>query len=331
MDLHSYGLNLEILRQIPGRVMAVIPETKNCFLVTTVKDNFWLWLHQGREDNLTDQLSLMNHCWQQGFTGLAAVVPLRNGQIYGKADERCWFYLAKWTRFEKVSYRNLDHLITIIHLMAAFRRSVADWSFPGLVRSKEPPKLLAKMKETVRYLEAFEMLARHRINVTKFDRLYLEILVHLKTRAAESVTLLENSRYQELITTLKADNLVINDFSRGNLRVDQDGQVRLLRLKYFRWDLPIMDLAVLLVKSGRSQRWKHCWYETLLAEYQKTAALGAEELAIIKAYLCFPWNICHLISRYYLNRVTWPTYLFVDKLGRLIVDEENRIRLIAGI
>lgn len=331
-DFLSYGLDLEILRQIPGRVMAVTPEAKNCFMVRTVEDNFWLWLHQGREDNLTDQIALMEHCWQQGFKGFSELISLRNGRYYGKADERSWFYLTQWDCLKKVAYRNLGHLKESVSLIAAFRKSISGWSFPRLIRTKETPELLNKMKEAERYLAAFQMLAHYRLNPTQFDRLYLKILPQLQASVAESVTLLENSKYQELVVPLKPDDLVIADFSRGNIRISQDGQVRLLRIKNFRWDLPVMDLAVLLLKSGRSQHWKRSWFDAILAEYhRKVAAIGRNELAVIKAYLCFPWSIYHLINRFYLNRVAWPNYLFNDKLERLIAAEGNRIRLIAEI
>jgi CotS family spore coat protein len=331
VDLLGYGLNFDILRQIPGRLVAVTPENKNCFVITTVNDNLCLWLHQGREESLNVQLALLEHCFQQGFTGFAAAVPLRNGRNYGKVNERCWFYLMKWACFEKVSFRNLDQLRSIVNLITAFHNSVAGWTIPGEAYPREYPKLIDKMKGIKRYLAAFRMLAQYRINATKFDRLYLESLPHLEASVGEAMTLLEKSNYRELLATLKPDDLVINDFSRGNLRVARDGRVRILRVKNLRWDLPVMDLAALLLKSGRSQRWKRCWYDTLLAEYQKVANLGTADLAVVKAYLCFPWNMWHLINRYYLNRVAWPNYLFNDKLERLIADEENRVGLIAQI
>jgi CotS family spore coat protein len=330
-DLISYGLNLEILQQIPWRVAAVTPETKNCFVLTTANDKLSLWLHQGREESLANQLAVMEHCRQQGFAGFLATVPLKAGRIYGKMDERGWFYLAKWARFERVSYRNLNHLTSIVGLITAFHNSVSGLKTLGGARFIERPKLPEKMREIGQCFAAFKMLATYRINPVKFDRLFLGLLSRLEESVAESLALFKNSKYRELVNVLRPDDLVINDFSRGNLRVDPAGQVKLLRLKKFRLDLPVMDLAVLLLKSGRSQRWERSWYEALLTAYQNSVSLTTAEIAIIKAYLCFPWNIYHLASRYYLNRVAWPNYLFNEKLERLIADEENRLRLMAKI
>ena len=330
-SLLSYGLSLELLQQIPWRVAAVTPEMKNCFVVTTVKDNLSLWLHHGREESLVNQLAVMEQSRQRGFIGFLAVVPLKTGHSYGKVNERGWFYLAKWTRFEKVSFRNLNQLRSIVGLITAFHNSVAGLTTFGGAKFKEQPPILEKMKEMGQYFKAFKMLATHRINPVKFDRLFLGVVPHLEESVTESLLLFEKSKYREMVAALKPDAIMINDFSRGNLRVDATGQVQLLRLKNCRIDLPVMDLAVLLLKSGRAQRWKQSWYEALLTEYQNSAPLTTAEMAIIKAYLCFPWNIYHLVSRYYLNRVTWPNYLFNEKLERLIADEVNRLRLLAEI
>jgi CotS family spore coat protein len=330
-DLLSHGVGLEILRQLPGRLTAITLETKNCFVITTAKDNFCLWLYQGREESLTDQLAVMEQSRRQGFGGFLEIMPLKTGRLYGKVDERRWFYLAKWAHLERISYRDLKQLRSIIGLITAFRNSVAEWLVSGGLRFKEQPKIPDKIKEIGRYFAAFKILATRRLRPTEFDRLYLEILPQLETSVAESLEQFGNSNYRELVAGLKPHDLALNDFSRGNLRVDPAGQVKLLRLKNCHFDLPVMDLAVLLLKSGRSQRWERSWYEALLAEYQKAALLTVAELAIIKAYLCFPWNIYHLVARYYLNRVAWPNYLFNEKLARLIADEENRRRLIAEI
>jgi CotS family spore coat protein len=327
----DYGLGLDSLRQIPGRLTAVVPEMKNCFIVTTVKDNFSLWLHYGREESLRDQLAVREYCLRRGFEGFLATVPLKTGLIYSQVGERGWFYLARWACFERVSYRNSKHLQAIVRLIATFQKSVAGMMIPAKTQNKEGSILPEKIQESGHYLAGFKMLAAHRLRPTRFDRLFLGIAPRLETMAAKSLKLLESSRYRELFAALQPDNLVINDFSRGNLRVDSIGKVRLLRLKNYRFDLPVMDLAVLLLKSGRSQHWERSWYEALLAEYQNYAPLTMAEIAIIKAYLYFPWNIYHLASRYYLNRVTWPNYLFNEKLERLIADEENRVRLITEI
>jgi CotS family spore coat protein len=330
-DWMAYGLGLDSLRQIPGRLIAVVPEMKNCFIVTTVKDNFSLWLHHGREESLRDQLAIREYCLQRGFEGFLPTVPLKTGLIYSRVDERGWFYLAQWDCFERVSYRNAKHLQAIVRLISTFRKSVAGLTISDKAQNKEGAMLPDKIRERGHCLAGFKMLATHRLRPTRFDRLFLEMAPRLEAMVAESLTLFEDSRYRELFAALQPDNLVINDFSRGNLRVDTTGRVRLLRLKNYRYDLPVMDLAVLLVKSGRSQRWQRSWYEALLAEYRNYAPLTMAEIAIIKAYLCFPWNIYHLASRYYLNRVTWPNYLFNEKLERLIADEKNRMRLIAEI
>jgi CotS family spore coat protein len=327
-DLIGYGLEAELLKLIPGRVTAIIPSQKNSFLVTTSKTRMSLWLHHGRAESLADQLLIMEYCRNQGFSGFLEVLPLSNGAVYGKADERRWFYLTEWSRGVNISYRNLNHLKAAVGLLAAFRKSAAGLATGGLLRLKEKPRLTEKLKEIDVYFAAFQMLATYRVNPTQFDRLFLEMFPYLRDGVAETLMKFQNSKYQELVADLTTTALAINDFSRSNLRVTPEEKVNVVRLKNFRFDLPVVDLAVLLLKSGRSQRWERQWFEALVAEYQKYFSISTVEMAIIEAYLSFPWNIYRLASRYYLNRAVWPTYLFVAKLKRLIADEEKRRRFL---
>jgi CotS family spore coat protein len=327
-DLISYGLEAGLLKLIPGRVTAIIPSQKSSFLVTTSKKRMSLWLHHGRAESLADQLLIMEHCRSQGFSGFLEALPLKNGAVYGKVNEQSWFYLTEWSRGVNISYRNLNHLKATVGLLAAFRKSTVGLTTSGLLRLKEKPRLPEKLKEIDAYFAAFQMLATYRVNSTQFDRLFLEMLPYLRDGVGETLLKFQNSKYEELTADLTTMALVINDFSRSNLRVTPEEQINVLRLKNFRSDLPVIDLAVLLSKSGRSQQWEWQWFEALIAEYQKYFSISTVEMAIIEAYLSFPWNIYRLASRYYLNRAVWPIYLFVAKLKRLIADEEKRRRFL---
>jgi len=328
-DFTGFGLNFEILKILPFRAVEIKRYHKNCFLIKGLNQVALLWVHQGREESLTDQIDIINHCQKNGFAGFLEFILLKDGSLYGKIDDRSYFYLTELPELQKFYYHNILHLKSAVKLIAEFQDAASNWIMPTyLQRLKEKLNLLGKMNEMTAYLDAFRMLAMHRVNPTRFDKIFLEKLPLIEESAATAVGLTAESKYHELLAESRINGIIINDWSRSNLGVGPQHKIRLLHLNNFCCELPIIDLAVLLLKSGRSNGWSMQWFESLCEEYQRNIPVSQVEFAIIKAYLTFPWNLYRLANRYYLNRVEWPLYYFIEKLERLIKDEENRIKLI---
>ena len=328
-DLTGFGLDLEILKAIPFRMVEISRYHKKCFLLKGLSQTALFWVHEGREESLIDQIDIINHCRQQGFSGFLEFVALKDGSLYGKINDRSYFYLTEFPELQKFYYHNLRHLKSAVKLIADFREAVRNWAVPVYLQGlKEKLNLLTKINEMATYLKAFKMLAVHRINPTRFDKLFLEYLPAIEESAGTAVSLLGASKYLELLTESRTNSIIINDWSRSNLGVGPQSGLYCLHLNNFCCEVSIIDLAVLLLKSGRSNGWSRQWFDSLCEEYQHNIPISQVEFSIIKAYLTFPWNLYRLANRYYLNRVEWPLHYFVEKLERLIKDEENRIQLV---
>lgn len=328
-DLTGFGLDLEFLKAIPFRVLAISRYHKNCFLLKGLYHTALFWIHEGREESLNDQIDIINHSRRQGFFGFLEFIVLKDGSLYGKINDRSYFYLTEFPELQKFYYHNIRHLKSAVKLIADFRKAVTNWAVPVYLQAlKEKLNLLTKINEMITYLKAFRMLAVHRINPTRFDKLFLECLPAIEESAGAALGLLETSKYCELLAKSKANGIIINDWSRSNLGVGPQSELYCFNLNNFCCELSIIDLAVLLLKSGRSNGWNRQWFDSLCDDYQHNIPISQVEFTIIKAYLTFPWNLYRLANRYYLNRVEWPLHYFIEKLERLIKDEKNRVQLV---
>jgi CotS family spore coat protein len=325
MELKELGLNPALLQAIPFEVESVLHYEKNCFLLRTPARFIALWIHTGKEESLVQQLAVIAYCREKGFMGFLDPILLKSQNNYGSLDERSWFYLTNWPEFKKMRYRQAEHLKSVVRLIAEFRQTVADWEWTKeLMKEKEGPNLAAKMDEVRCYFNAYGMLAQHRICPTGFDHLFIRSLPEILDKSDLAIEWMQNTDYLALRSESKNKRILINDFTRNNIGIQGSDQAVCLRLKNARTDVPVIDLAVLLSKTGRSNRWNRRWYDLVITEYQKIFSISDRELRIVTAYMAFPWSIYRLASRYYLNRVNWPTFLFVDKLERLLIDENER-------
>jgi CotS family spore coat protein len=331
-ELADLGLSPDLLHMLPFKVESLRRYEKNAYLLRTPVQFTALWIHTGKEESLAQQLGVMAYCRERGFRGFLEPIPLNNQAEYGRLDERNWFYLTHWAELQKLRYHRTEHLRAVVRLIVDFRQTVSDREWPvNFLKGKEGPDLTGKMEEIRQYFIAYGMLARHRIHPTGFDRLFIRSLPGFLQKCDLAVERMRRTDYLTLRSDPKSHRVFINDFSRNNIGIQMPDQAVCLRLKNAHTDLAIMDLAVLLSKTGRSNRWNRQWYDAAIAEYQKVFPISRQELRIVAAYMSFPWNIYRLVSRYYLNRVNWPAYLFVEKLERILRDEKNREPFIADI
>lgn len=323
--LINYGFGTKVLEYIPFEVTAVSQPFKNCCLLDSTNGLFALWSFQGQEASLAYQHQLLGICRQHKVSGFLYPIELTNGCTYSQLGEKSWFYVTKWQNFAKVSYRNPKHLQSMIDLIIRFRQTLSDFGLTFCHPDrKDARNLIVKTTDAVAQLRVFTLLAKHRLKPTYFDQLFLRECDSLINEAEAGKNLFKESAYYRLNMNITTQNINIGDFSRSNLRVNPDGTVFCLGLKNYRWDIPVIDLAELLVKTGRSNRWSMEWFRKSVDYYMKYYSISQDEEGILRAYLKFPWSMYRLISRYYFNRVEWPLSKFIEKFERLLKDETNR-------
>lgn len=324
-NLINYGIQTGILEVFPFDVTGICQLFKNCYLMNSSAGSFALWLYQGQEAGLAYQHQLLTICRQHKAAGFLFPIELSNGCTYSKLNEKSWFYVTEWLNLEKVSYRNPEHVKSMVDLIVIFRQCLTELGLTFCHPDRKNGRnLVLKTAEAIDQLHVFALLAKRRIKPTCFDQLFLQAYPTLLTEAEVGHQLFKESSYTRLNLNLTTQNININDFSRGNLRIGPDKAVYCLGLKNYCWDIPVIDLAELLVKTGRSNRWKMDWFIKIIGYYQQFFALSNDEMNIIKAYLRFPWNMYRLTSRYYFNKVEWPLSKFIEKLERAIKDETVR-------
>ncbi len=326
------GINPGVFDLLPVKPRRVIPYYDDGYLLETDEGTLALWIHRSPEAYLACQLQILQLCAQREFSGFLYPVPLIDGRNYAEFSQNCWFYITPWPEFRKVRFGNSYDLKAIIHLLAFFRIIIHDNGFLFyLAEKKSGFNLPDKYREINKQLDSFEMLALHRLRSTTFDYQFLSYLPEVRQQIKLAIEIIENSGYQEAINRLSSPDIIINKLTRHNLGLDQEGRVVCFQLDDYRWDLPIIDLAIFLIKTGRSSRWDPNWFQMILKEYETHFSLTKLEYQIIHSYIAFPWSFYRLVSRYYYNRVDWTLRNFIEKLNRLMEDEPHRKGFLANL
>ncbi len=313
--LSQVGIDETIISLLPFTVEQVQRVAEDCCCC----GNNALWIYRGREEDFTQQQWLLSQLRTNGVSGFLYPQILKNGSNYQRLSQQEFFYCTAWGEMRQIVFHELNDLRGMVRLLTDFRGLNTKQGESTVITAKQ--NLIEQAMKLIAELKSFELLARYRLNSTRFDYLANDSFDKIKQQAIFAVELLKNSAYQ---AKCSEKHLIVIIISRINLRVDQTGQTYFLRLNNFSYEVPCIDFAVFFNKIGRFIGWNFEWFQSLLADYQEKFPLDKADLYIIYAYLVFPWNILRLMRRYYFNYVNWPLALLVERLERLLADELPR-------
>lgn len=323
-ELMKIGFGSELIKLFPGPLRRVERINNKCFLLETSKGRNALWLVRGDESRLLAELNLLRLLEEQGVEGFLFPVRLKNNEFYGALGDDRFFYITDWPELKPISFRNDLCLNSLSQIVINFRKAFEQADLTALNLKNSETDLINEFQTMINFLKSFVLLARYRLNPTGFDRLFLESSPRFIATAELALSLIQDTVYPDIYAAQKGFQPLINNFSRSNLRSFPNDQAVCLSLKESSLDLPLLDLALLISKTGRANRWREEWAKKMIDLYQESFLLTEEDLKIIGAYLTFPWEVYRLTSRYYHNRVNWSVGTFIEKMERLMAVEEDR-------
>ena len=328
-DLMNNGIDLQSISAFPGEPHRFCKLNSRCYMLETVCGKYALWLVSEEEPLFLARLKLLRVLEDEAIKGFLFPVQLKTNRFYHVLEDGRLFYITKWPELRRISFRN--DLESLLKLAIDFRKVMSLHELSFLKFKEQPKMLIDKYHDMLNSIKNFAMLANYRLHPTRFDRLFLECWEEVYQEAGQALDLIRSSPYLDLIGTKEFIQPIINDFSRSNLRTLPNDQAICISLKKSVPDLAIIDLALLMVKTGRANRWSRDWYNKIIEVYNKSFPLTDEELEITRAYLAFPWELYRLASRYYHNRVNWPVSVFVEKLERILKSDRERKDLLLDL
>ncbi len=327
------GLDPDIIKFLPDLITGIHPLRRRCLLLgDDQRETHALWIFEGRECDLQRRLQLLQEYIGKGFTGFFRPIPFRNENLYLSLDERRWVWMTEWPVSRRVSFRNECDRNTLIDLVLELERISDDPELKPVINDVRVIELLSEYEMMFNDLKAFQYLARYRVRPTRFDELYLQQAPVLIQQAEHALYLLQDC--WSLLRQDGKDSLVFNQISRFNFRVDLTGRPLILPSHRYRRGPSIINLACLLLKTGRSNGWKPEWFVSVIQYYEQKRSIAPNEWRFIKAYLDFPWSCFRIAARYYLNLTSWSPHAFYRKFERRLAVETERkqlLRIIWGI
>ena len=157
----------------------------------------------------------------------------------------------------------------------------------------------------------------------EFDNLFASSGEEIKKALYKCMELIENSDYQELISSREAVVLCHGDLAHHNIIIKGE-DVWFLDFDYCTIDLRVKDLADFIDKSI-----KGCGYDMdkcrdIMMNYEKIAPLTPQEKKLLYVYLMYPRDIISILRSYYNKEKNWEYRVFLDRFDKKLRGREEK-------
>ena len=159
----------------------------------------------------------------------------------------------------------------------------------------------------------------------EFEQIYMKHFEHNRKAAEESLRVLE-------LAAIEANPYVIchGDFNQHNVLLSK-GVYRIVHFENFVLHWSMIDLANFVRKMLEKNEWNEAMGKELISEYDRYRPITQTEYKLLYGLLLFPEKFWKVTNHYMNSRKTWISGREVDKLKKVIDQEEKRLKFMENV
>ena len=166
---------------------------------------------------------------------------------------------------------------------------------------------------------------RKRKRKTGFESLFLKEYDRFAQQAKAATWELEQSDYGELYqSSLKLGQLCHGNYNQHNVYFLGRRQIFTSNFEKCGYDIQINDLYQFVRKIMEKQEWSPQTGDQMLDAYSRERPLDDREIAYLKIRLSYPEKFWKVANQYYNCRKSCASWKSMEKLEKLVFQEEKR-------
>lgn len=325
------SFNPEELRRIIQRcygikVFSMTPIKRVFRVETNLGTRFFKPFFLG-EERLKLIVKAKEHLVKRGFEQFVPFIPTLDGKQYFRYKNHL-FYMNPWVQGHPSNYDNPFELRQGVRLFAQFHEAARGFTPP-----QEMHRCLGRwpemFSERLRELEECWDRAREIQRPSAFDVGFLRKIDYYLKQTEKSIELLANTEYQNLCKrAAKEEPFCHHDPAHHNILVTTANEFVLIDFDYLLEDLHLHDLASLIIRNAKESDWNLNRIRYVINAYREIREVTLEEMAVIRAFLTFPYDFWFLVRARYIEERPVSSAYFMKELARKTRDEEIRQRFL---
>ncbi len=317
-SLKDYDLCVGIFDSFHLQVSDLIP-LRNAFLLRTDKGDKILKKIEFIQEELIYISSAVNHI-KKSFLRIVDYLETKEKSILLKYGKNL-YCIIDMIQAGECDFSNPGDIEIAAKGLGELHKASAGFSFNSNLRYNNG-RLINFIKRKKEELELFKPIAQMDENKSQFDEIFMENADYYIEKADKCLGILNGSSYLKLCDEEDKVALCHNDLSCHNILI-QDEEAYFMDFNSAAADLKVNDLCNFINNVRRNQSLDMEKTGLILQAYCKSNSLDSREMEILYSLLMFPEDFYKISKDYYCKRDRWHEEVFVEKLKRRVVKEEE--------
>lgn len=193
------------------------------------------------------------------------------------------------------------------------------------VGTQKPVEIVETWQRHYRELIKVRNYIRNRKKKNEFEQLYMRSFEHYRKFAEESLLMLEEVKEQNV-----GRLFCHGDVNQHNMLL-ANGECRIAHFENVVYSWAMTDLANFLRKMLEKNEWDKKIGVELIEEYNRCRQISGEEYRQLYGLLLFPEKFWKVTNHYMNSRKTWISGRDIDKLAKVIEQEEKRLNFMENL
>ena len=230
------------------------------------------------------------------------------------------FLLKDYVEGVEISASKLEEMKEAVRMLAIYH-NVSE----QLLAEQEKGKLSENVNDWQRhYRELIKVrnYIKNRKKKSEFEQIYMKHFEHNRKTAEKSLELLQEEFDQPARSVI-----CHGDFNQHNVLLS-NGKYRIVHFENIQYNWAMADLANFIRKMLEKNDWSDSLGIELISEYDGYRPLRVAEYRQLYGLLLFPEKFWKVTNHYMNSRKTWISERDIDKLKRIIEQEEKRLNFL---
>lgn len=313
---------LEILKSKYQLSVTSIERIKGVYRVETEENIYCLKIVNYNYPHFLFILQAINYLRDRGFYDTPEIKYTVEGRQYVQCEDK-FAYLTNWLKGRECSYDNPIELSMAARKLGELHSASEGFEISN---NMEPRVGWLKWIEVYRTRKNEILDFKYKIKDKKiknnFDLKYDSLIEEELERCDKSIDNLCSSNYEKkMLRDIKYGGFCHHDYANHNVIINSQG-ANIIDFDYCILDSYLHDLASLLLRAMKYDRWSEARFKTILNAYRSVHRLDEEDIGIMIAFMEFPQDFWQRGIQCYWENQPWGEEFFLRKIK---LYEEDRL------
>lgn len=316
-----YNRPEQVLEQYELEVKSVT-KGRESYICDTDQGQKLLKEYRGSKERAEFLSRMLEHLYNQNLF-VERICCTKEGIPIAVGEDETKYILKDAIFGEECDTKNRDEMVAAVRQLAQMHNAAESYQgdIPDFVMANRKELLFLYEKHN-RELNKVKNYIRAKKKKNEFEMLFLGEYQRFAGKAEEVTGQLAELEMESGLT-----GFCHGDFNQHNV-VFQKKEIALVHFESFSYGMRVSDLANFMRKMMEKNNWNTGLGMDFVSAYDRVRRLSAQELRYLYLYLAYPEKYWKIANHYYNAHKAWISGRNIEKLERLITQEEERSRFL---